>query len=123
MGLSLAEKVTNNALLTGGSSPVQIASMSHDITADLEQLGRDAAQHVAGEEAVQEVEVMAGEESERPVYYFSFLIDQDRARQRAGLLRSRLIQELRDGLIARNDGHYPIIRILSRADWDKRASA
>ena len=97
--------------------------MSQDAAAALEQLGRDAAQNIAGEGAVQEVEVVPGEDFERPVYYFSFLIDQDRARQRAGLLHSRLVQKLRDELIARNDGHYPVIRILSRADWDKRASA
>jgi hypothetical protein len=97
--------------------------MSQDAAATLEQLGRDAAQHIAGPEAVQEVEVVSGEDFDRPVYYFSFLIDQDRSRQRAGLLHSRLVQRLRDELIARNDGHYPVIRILNREDWDKRASA
>jgi hypothetical protein len=97
--------------------------MSQDATADLQQLGRDAAQYIAGKDAVQEVEVVTGEDFDRPVYYFSFLIDQDRARQRAGLLRTRLVQKLRDELIARNDEHHPVIRILNRTDWDKRASA
>lgn len=97
--------------------------MIQDATAALEQLGRDAAQNIAGEDAVQEVEVVPGYDFERPVYYFSFLIDQDRARLRAGLLLTRLIQKLRDELIARNDEHFPFIRILDRADWGKRTGA
>jgi hypothetical protein len=43
--------------------------------------------------------------------------------QRAGLRRTRLIQKLRDRLVASNDGHYPVITILDRTDWDKRARA
>ena len=94
------------------------------MTVDLEKLGREAAQQVAGKGAVEDVEVVAGEDlSERPVYYFSFLIDQARARQRAGLVLTRLVQKLRDELIARGDGHYPVIRILSRTDWDRRKDA
>jgi hypothetical protein len=98
--------------------------MSRSTTAELEKIGRDAAQQVAGEGAVAQVEVVPGEDSdERPAYYFSFLIDQDRARQRPGLVFTRLIQKLRDELIARGDGHYPVIRILDRTDWDKRKGA
>ena len=97
--------------------------MSQDATAALQQLGRDAAQTIAGQDAVQEVEVMPGYDFERPVYYFSFLIDQDRARLRPGLLLSRFGQKLRDELIARNDERFPIIRILDRTDWGKRTSA
>jgi len=97
--------------------------MANDAATSLEQLGRDAARKIAGEDAVQEVEVVPGYDFDRQVYYFSFLIDQDRSLQRAGLLRSRLVQRLRDELIARNDAHFPVIAILSRADWDNRASA
>jgi hypothetical protein len=98
--------------------------MSQSTTAELEKLGRDAAQQVAGDDAVAQVEVVPGEDSdERPVYYFSFLIDQDRARQRPGLVWIRLVQRLQDELVARGDGHYPVIRILDRTDWDKRAGA
>ncbi|TCZ58674.1 hypothetical protein [Roseicella aquatilis] len=90
------------------------------MNAALEKLGRDAAEQVAGQEAVGAVEVTSGEEFERPVYYFTFLIDQDRARHRPGLLLARLVQRLRDDLDARNDAHYPVIQLLSRADWDHR---
>jgi hypothetical protein len=81
--------------------------MSQGAAATLEQIGRAAARDIAGETAVREVEVVPGEDFERPVYYISFLIDQDKARQRAGLLHSRLVQRLRDELIARDDGHFP----------------
>jgi hypothetical protein len=110
--------------------PSQISPMSQSTAAELEKLGRDAARQVAGEGIVARVEVVPGEDSsERPVYYFSFLIDQDRfsflidqdrARQRAGLVLTRLVQKLRDELIARGDGRYPVIQMLSRTDWDRR---
>ena len=44
---------------------------------DLKRLARDVAQQVAGENAIEEVEVMPGEENDRLIYQFSFLIDQD----------------------------------------------
>jgi len=94
------------------------------MASDLEKLGLDAARQVAGADAVEQVEVVSGEDaSDRPVYYFSFLIDEGRSRQRAGLVRTRLVQKLRDELITRGDGHFPVITILSRIDWDKRAGA
>jgi hypothetical protein len=37
-----------------------------------------------------------------------------------GLMRIRLSQRLRDGLMARGDPGYPFIHILTRQDWDKR---
>jgi hypothetical protein len=95
--------------------------MSESTTADLEQLGRDAAVQLAGADAIEAVEVVPGYDGERPVYYFRFLIDAGRSRQRIGLLHIRLGQRLLDELIARSDDHYPEIRLLSRADWDKRA--
>ena len=91
---------------------------------ELKKLGLDAARHVAGRAAVKQVDVVHGEDSTgRPVYYFTFLIDQARARERAGLVRIRLIQKLREELIARSDGHLPVIQILSQDDWDERAVA
>jgi hypothetical protein len=91
---------------------------------ELKKLGLDAAQAAAGADAVEQVEVFPGEDSlDRPAYFFSFLIDQKRAAERPGLVRIRLTQALRDGLAARGDEHYPIIRILDRADWDRRARA
>jgi hypothetical protein len=83
-----------------------------------------AAEHVAGPDAVEEVEVTPGEDAyDRPVYYFSFLIHQERAQQRAGLVRIRLIQKLREDLVARGDSHNPVIQILSKDDWPNRADA
>jgi hypothetical protein len=99
-------------------------SMNGKTMLDLTALGRAAAEQVAGTGAVEQVEVARGEDSsERPVYYFSFLIDQHRARQRAGLIRTRLVQKLRDDLIQLDDGHLPVIRIFSREDWNKRINA
>jgi hypothetical protein len=98
--------------------------MSGNIGSELEELGRAAAVTVAGDAAVEQVEVEAGEDSsDRPVYYFSFLIDRDRSQKRPGLLYTRLVQKLRDDLVARGDEHLPVIRIFSREDWNKRANA
>jgi hypothetical protein len=114
----------SNPCVDAGAASSQIDNMNEGITADLEKLGRDIAQHIAGASAVEQVEVVPGEDSsDRPVYYFSFLIDQNRAVQRAGLVRIRLAQTLRDELAARGDAHYPIIRILDRTDWNRRARA
>jgi len=109
-----------------GYSPKQKleTEMSAIDGSDLEKLGREAAEYVAGAGVVEQVEVTRGEDaSDRPVYFFAFLIDQGRARQRAGLLRTRLVQKLRDDLVSREDGHFPVIQILSKEDWAKRANA
>ncbi len=91
---------------------------------ELAEIGRAAAAHVAGLGTVDRVRVVTGQDStDHPVYFFSFLIDQDRDPQRVGLTRVRLVQKLRDALIARDDGHYPIVEILNRADWEQRESA
>ena len=98
--------------------------MGKNITAELERLGRSAVQKVAGKGVVKDVEVEAGEDlSGRPAYHFSFLIEPGHANVGAGLLRTRLIQKLRDELIARGDGHYPVIRMLSPSDWNRRKDA
>lgn len=91
--------------------------------ADLEQLGLQSARLVAGEDAVEEVEVVEGYEFDRPVYHFDVLIDADRSILRLGLVHARLMQKLRDGLIARDDEHFPVIRLLDCTDWDKRTGA
>ncbi|MGB8839835.1 MAG: hypothetical protein WCC64_02085 [Aliidongia sp.] len=65
----------------------------------------------------------SGDFDNRPVYIFSFVIDQDRARDRPGTVRIGLGQKFRDALDALGDEHYPTIRMLSREDWDKRARA
>jgi hypothetical protein len=98
--------------------------MSGDVGSDLEELGRAAAGTVAGDDAVEQVEVEVGEDSsDRPVYYFSFLINRDRGQKRPDLLYTRLVQKVRDDLVARGDDHLPLIRIFSREDWSKRANA
>lgn len=98
--------------------------MDQKISVDLAEIGREAVQDVAGVGMVERVEVETGHDSlDRPALFFSFLIDRDRDRQRAGLVRIRMVQKLRDELIARGYDHYPIIQVLSRADWEKRAGA
>jgi len=98
--------------------------MTQITTSDLEKLGRDVACEVAGPEAFEHVAVESGGDFDnRPVYIFSFVIDQDRARDRAGRVRIGLGMKLRDALIDLGEEHYPVIRILSRDDWDRRARA
>jgi hypothetical protein len=102
----------------------QIVGMSETDVGTLEKLALKAAEAAAGSGSVERVEVVSGEDdSDRPVYYFSFLIDQDRAQHRPGLVLTRLFQRLSDDLIAISDGHYPVVRILNRTDWDRRGSA
>lgn len=92
--------------------------------AELEKLAREAALDIAGPEAFEQVEIETVVDlDDRPAYYFTFLINQDRARQRPGMVRTRLSQRLRDELEARGDEHRPLLRMLDRSDWDKRGSA
>lgn len=88
---------------------------------ELEVLALDVANGVAGHGAVDQVEVVQGEDSlDRPAYFFTFLLDERQSRMRVGLIRTRLIQRLRAELFARGDEHFPVIRLLDHADWEKR---
>jgi hypothetical protein len=94
--------------------------MDHHVDLVLEQIGRDAAAAVAGAENVEAVEAREIDDwTEKPAYFFSFLIEQDRDRLGPGLLRTRVAQRLRDELIARGDYRYPLVQIINRGDWDK----
>jgi hypothetical protein len=98
--------------------------MIQDTVENLERLGLDAVREIAGPDAVEQVEVVVGVDYfERAAYDFSFLINPDRLRQGIGLVLIRLGQKLQDELIARGDEHHPIIHLLDRADWPRRASA
>jgi hypothetical protein len=98
--------------------------MSDLSASDLEKLALDAAATVTGAGQVERVDVASAEDSDdEPVYVFTFLIGDELARQPTGVLRNRLGQRLRDLLMERNDTHYPIIRILDRADWGRRNRA
>ena len=98
--------------------------MIQDTVENLEKLGLDAARDIAGPDAVEQVEVVVGVDYfERAAYDFSFLIDPDRLRMRIGLVLIRLGQRIKDELTARGDEHHPIIRLLGRNDWPRRASA
>jgi hypothetical protein len=98
--------------------------MVHLPETELQTIGRDVARSIVGAGKVSQVEVVTmPDSSDQPAYYFSFLFDQDRDRQRAALVRTRLAQKLRDELIARGDARYPFVRILSRQDWGARAGA
>lgn len=98
--------------------------MNEIADAELIEIGRKAAGLVDGLGRVEDVKVRVGQNStDQPAYFFSFLIDRDRDREQAGLTRIRLIQKLRDELVARHDEHYPIVQVLNRTDWEKRESA
>ena len=87
----------------------------------LETLGLLAARRIARGDAVEQVEVVASWDTwDRPVYNFSFLINEGRTQARLGLLRTRLVQSLRDELVKRNDAHFPILQFFNREDWDRR---
>jgi hypothetical protein len=63
---------------------------------ELETLARDAAREIAGPEAVDAVEIETGIDlDDRPIYHFTFLIDQEHARQGIGMVWTRLSQKLR----------------------------
>ncbi len=86
---------------------------------ELAALGREAAAQVPGLGTVDRVKVRYGQDStDLPAYFFTFLIERDRDRQQGGLPRARLVQKLRDELIARDDDHYPIVTVLNQADWE-----
>lgn len=94
--------------------------MIDDDDASLSDLGRSAASSVYGPERVKNIKVVTGEDfTGRPAHFFSFLIEQDRSRSDIGMQRIRLSQALRDELMARDDDHYPFVRVFDRADWDR----
>ena len=98
--------------------------MSASADINLEVIARVAVRRVTGDDLAEQVQVMAGEDSaDRPALYFSFMIDRARDRQRMGLLHTRLTQMLRDLLIDTKVAEYPIVEIVSRADWDQRTGA
>jgi hypothetical protein len=97
--------------------------MVQALAPDLEDIGRAAAQEVAGTDAVQDVAVALREIDDRVIYEFSFLIDEKLSKIRSGLLVSRLAQKLRDVLNAIDDDHSTIVRIFDQTDWTKRTDA
>ncbi len=98
--------------------------MSEIADMDLVEIGRKAAQLVAGLGTVERVKVTTRQDStDRPAYFFSFLIDRDRDRQQAGVARIRLAQRLRDELLARDDDRYPYVEVLNREEWESRERA
>jgi hypothetical protein len=92
--------------------------MDQNVTPNLEQIGREAAEYVAGAENVEQVEVVEKPDStEKLAYYFTFLIEQDRDRLSPGHLNMQIARRLRDALTALGDYRYPFVRILNRRDW------
>ncbi len=103
---------------------VQAAWMDCVTVTELEGLARAAAEEVAGIGAVEAVDVRSGIVfDDEPVYYFSFLIDQQKAKARLGAIMIGLGLKLGDDLDARGDSHFPLIRLFNREDWDKRVDA
>ena len=100
--------------ITPPAHPPAMREIAED---ELATLGREAAAQVPGLGTVDRVKVKFGQDStDQPAYFFTFLIDRDRDRRQGGLPRARLVQRLRDELIARDDNHYPIVTVLNQAD-------
>lgn len=98
--------------------------VSESVAKDLETLGLESAQDVAGAEAVQAVDVSAGLDAcDRPVYWFTYLLDDSRIHESIGRVYIRLIQRLQDELTSRGDEHFARIRLLNQADWKKFRNA
>jgi hypothetical protein len=93
--------------------------------AEVEQIGRDAAEDVAGAGAVLRVQVTPGLGSiDEPAYFFSFVIDPGLARPHPpGMLHLEIDGKIRDALIARGDETYPFLTIITPAEWNHRAHA
>ena len=102
----------------------QIGKMKEASNEDLELIARDAACYVVGVDMIDEVKVVPSLDSDdRPVYWFNFLVDQDRVKMNLGRIMISLIQKLTNDLDQRGDGHYPLVRLLDRKDWEKHAGA
>lgn len=86
----------------------------------LRDIGLEAAREVVGEGRAEDVRVTPGEDStNRPAYVFEFLMEQDRDRKKAALLRIRLGQRIRDKLMTLGDARYPFISVHGREDWTR----
>ena len=91
---------------------------------ELEKLAFDIARKVAGDGAVEQVQVTDGvDASDRPAYHFTFLINDGLLQVRPGLVLIRVTQYLHDALMAHGDEHFPVIRILNQEDWSRRRVA
>jgi hypothetical protein len=102
----------------------QTIRMSQTTAIELEKLGLDIARQIAGEDAVERVEVFPGVNFfDEPVYHFTFLIDPDRLRLRIGLVLGRVGQQIEDELTEHGDTHRADIRLLNLIDWPKRRRA
>jgi hypothetical protein len=98
--------------------------MASSVIADLQTIALQAARDLAGDDAVEQVDVVPGVNSfDEPVYFVSFLIDPARSRERMGLVYTRMVQKLSNHLAALGDERSPRITLLDRRDWDKRRRA
>lgn len=99
--------------------------MAELLDAEVEQIGRDAAEEVAGARAVLHVQVEPGLGSiGEAAYFFSFVIDRDIALPHPpGMLYLEIEDKIRDALIGRGDETYPFLKIITPAEWNNRAHA
>jgi hypothetical protein len=98
--------------------------MNQETAANLEKLGLEAARELAGDDSIEQVEVLSTTDVDyRPAYHFALLVDMSRFKQPAGLVRIRLRQKLKDELRAQGDEHQIILQMLDHADWPRRANA
>ena len=116
--------VNKSYSIDGARSFAQTVRMSQTTAIDLEKLGLETARRIAGEDAVEQVEVFPGVNFfDEPVYHFTFLIDPDRLRLRIGLVLGRVGQQIEDELTEHGDAHRADIRLLNLTDWPKRRRA
>ena len=109
----------------GGAARPISRNMLMRVAPEIEELARRAATEVAGAAGVEGVEVEEDDDYEGggAIYRFTFLINKDEAKLPIGMLRLRLLGKLRDDLLARDDQHYPRIKLLDRADWERTRGA
>lgn len=93
--------------------------MEHLSNDQLEALGLAAARAVVGD-GVKQVVVRYGEDAMwRSIKVFRVLIEHYRDGQDIGMARIRLIQRLKDDLLAIGDDQHPAVQMLDPADWNR----
>jgi hypothetical protein len=99
--------------------------MSEIKEADLERLGREAAEEVAGAQAVIHVRAEPDFDwTDKQIYRFYSVIDRNlMPRYKPGEMRSRLGQNIRDRLLAKGDETYPHMQIISPEEWQAHQGA
>ena len=90
---------------------------------DVREMSLDAVQSIAGSQAG-DAEVAIGlDSSDELVYYITLQLEPRQQSSLSPADRIRIGHRIRDALIEAGDEHYPLLRFLSRDDWDARTRA